>query len=135
MSGPICDYDLIVRATSDGTLAADCTPSIDLGGPTGLRGLALYVYVPPLTIGCAPTLTITVYESSTSAAASTDTVIAKQSGIVEGGGSFVVPFETNLRSVAFFFDVGGASSPGFSYVQAWITEPVGAEWTRLTDFR
>lgn len=134
---PIHDAALVVRAASDGAFAADSIISVDLDG-TGIRGLALEVLIPAVQ-GSLPTLSIDVHASSTSAAASTDPIVAtRELGVQTAStitSTYIVPFTTNKRSVAFAFRIGGGSTPSFSNVLAWIVQPVGVDWTRAVEFR
>jgi len=134
---PIVDTSYHVRAGSDGTLddSTNCVISQEIFG-TGVKGLALYVYVPSAVTGCVPTLTITVHASTTSAAATTDELIAQRainetSGV---GKAYVIPIFTKKRSVCFAFDVSGASSPAFSQVDAWLVQNHGLDWERRPEW-
>jgi len=132
---PIVDTAFHIRAGSDGTIDASttCVVSAEIGG-TGMNGLALMVVVPISTIGCVPTLTITVHASTTSAAATTDPLIATRT-ILESTKieEYIIPFYTEKRSVCFAFDVTGGSSPTFSQVDAWIVQNVGLDWKRTNE--
>ena len=134
---PIHDAALVVRAASDGAFAADSIISVDLDG-TPLRGMALEVVIPAVQ-GSLPTLSIDVHASSTSAAASTDLIIAtRELGVQTAAtiaNSYIIPFSTRKRSVAFAFRIGGGSTPSFSNVLAWIVQGVGQDWTRTVEFR
>ena len=134
----IHDSALAVRLTSDGAFAADSIISMDLDG-TGKNGLALEVHIPAVQ-GSLPTLSIDVHASSTSAAASTDLIIAtRELGVLTAAliaaGPYYVPFTTNKRSVAFAFRIGGGSTPSFSIILAWVVPNVGIDWTRTVEFR
>ena len=135
---PIVDTNFHIRAGSDGTIDASttCVVSAELGTGTGMHGLALMVVVPISTIGCVPILTVTVHASTTSAAATTDPVIATRS-LLESTKieEYIIPFYTEKRSVCFAFDVTGGSSPTFSQVDAWIVQNVGLDWKRTVEFR
>ncbi len=130
------DNKLIIRSETEGDAVGGATDIyyLELNG-TGLNGLALLINVPGTTSGCVPLLTVNVYASSTSAAASTDTLIAAYGPIAESTTEkqYILPFSTNKRSVAFRFDVAGASTPTFSDPSAWIVQ--GTQyWTRETEF-
>jgi hypothetical protein len=132
---PIRDNTLIIREATAGTIvAAGTVISVELNG-TALHGLAAVILVPGTTQGCAPKLSVTVHASTTSAAATTDPIIAHMDGIAEGAGEYILPFSTPKRAVCFAFDVSGGSTPGFSNVGAYISLPVGQKWVRTSEFR
>ena len=104
--------------------------------PPGLKGMALEVIIPS-TIVDTPVLQINVHASSTSAAASTDVIIATITGIEADSTktrNVIVPFTTHLRSVHFDFLVTGSTSATFSTVTAYLILNVGQEWVRTVEF-
>lgn len=125
----------LVRSEELATGAASDIYYLELNG-TALNGLSLLINVPGTTQGCAPLLSVTVHASSTSAAATTDPIIAMVSGIAESTTEtqYILPFSTSKRAVCFRFDVAGGSTPGFSAVSAWIVQPVNQKWTRGVEF-
>lgn len=136
MSAVIQDALLVVRHGSDGAFSADSVISVDLDG-TAVRGLALCVHIPAYQ-GSVPSLSIDIHASSTSVAASTDRMIGSWTSPVITAttkGTYIIPFATEYRSVAFAFRIGGGSTPSLSIVTAWLTEPVALKWTRTVEFR
>ncbi len=134
---PMVDTSYHVRAGSDGTLddSYNCVISQEIYG-TGLKGMCLYVWVPSAATGCVPTLTISVHASTTSAAATTDELIAQRviTDATGLGREYTLPVFTTKRSVAFAFDVSGGSTPVFSNVDAWLVQNVGERWNRSPEW-
>lgn len=131
---PIRDANLIVL-TGDSVLSGTnpggvIAQSFDMEG-TVLKGMALHVVLPAAG-GATPVMTINVYASTASAAATTDKIIASRSGI-NAAGEFVVPFSTNKRSVGFEFYFT-SSSGNFSKAKAWVTLDYAQDWTRTIEF-
>lgn len=130
------DAALIVRASSDGALAYNGTAGVDLGpfdiGGTPLRGMSLVVNIPS-TIVDTPVLQVNVHASTTSAAATTDVIVASRTGMVADA-EYIIPFSTRKRSVKFDFLVTGSTSASFSAVTAAIVLGHGHDWTRTVEF-
>jgi len=127
---PTRDSNLTVRSITE-TFLADTIISVDLGG-TPIHGMALYLRLGTGVQGSVPTVTVDIHASTTSAAASTDVIIASRSGMTAGA-EYVIPFSTRKRAVAFAFRIGGGSTPGFSSVLADIVLQVGHDWTRTIE--
>ena len=130
---PLQDYNLIIRTDSAVFVSSvPETTSIELNG-TGLKGLAVHIKVPSAVTGSDPLLSAWVHASSTSAAASTDVVIASRTGMVKAA-EYIVPFSTPMRSVALRLDVTSSTTTAFSKITADIVQPVGQDWKRTVEF-
>lgn len=132
---PIQDAQSIVRAVSDGTLAAASSPTmwtLELKA-TVLKGLGLCINVGTLTSGTG-TLSVEVFGSASTPVVSTDTIIATKVGMRESA-TYILPFSTKYRYVGFNFDAQAAGTPTFTTVEAWITEPLGQDWTRAVEWQ
>ena len=130
---PTQDYSLIIRTDSAVFVSSvPETTSIELNG-TGLKGLAVHIKVPSAVTGSDPILAAWVHASSTSAAASTDVIIASRTGMVKAA-EYIVPFSTPMRSVALRLDVTSTTTTAFSKITADIVQPVGQDWKRTVEF-
>jgi hypothetical protein len=131
---PLQDYNLIIRTDSAVFVSSvPETTSVELDG-TGLKGLAIHIKVPSAVTGSDPLLSAWVHASSTSAAASTDVIIASRTGMVKGA-QYIVPFSTPMRSIALRLDVTSSTTTAFSKITADIVEPFGQDWKRTVEFR
>jgi len=130
---PIRDANLVFRT---GTVvfvsSVPETVSLDING-TALKGLAVHIKVPSAVTGSDPILAAWVHASSTSAAASTDVIIASRTGMVKAA-EYIVPFSTPLRSVALRLDVTSTTTTAFSFISADLVEPLGQDWKRTVEF-
>lgn len=99
---------------------------------TPLEGLAVAVYIPAVAGATDTTLSIYVRASTTSTPSTTSPIVGYRDGITAAG-TYIVPFNTNKRSVYVEYTVAG-TSPDFSTVQAYIVQNVGQDWTREVNF-
>ena len=132
---PIQDAQSIVRAVSDGTLAPATSPSmwtLDLKA-TVLKGLGLCINVGTLTTGTG-TLKVEIFGSASTPVVSTDALIAARDGMRESA-TYIVPFSTKFRYVGFNLEAVATGTPTFTTVEAWITEPLGQDWTRAVEWQ
>lgn len=130
---PIRDANLIFRT---GTVvfvsSVPETTSLEING-TGLRGMAVHIKVPSAVTGSDPILAAWVHASTTSAAASTDVIIASRTGMVKAA-EYIVPFSTPMRSVALRLDVTSSTTTAFSFISADLVLPYGQDWKRGVEF-
>jgi hypothetical protein len=132
---PIHDAQLIVRDTSDGAFVSSVPEvwSLDLDG-TDLRGLALHIRVPSAVTGCDPILMVEIHAATASVCTTTGSIVAARTGMVKGA-EYIVPFNTNKRSVAFMLDVTSSTTTAFSIITADVVQNVGQDWTRIPEWR
>lgn len=127
------DSNLVIRTDSAVFVSSvPETTSVEING-TGLNGLALHIKVPAAVTGSDPLLSAWVHASSTSAAASTDVIIASRTGMVKGA-EYIVPFSTPMRAVAVRLDVTSSTTTAFSKITADIVLPYGQDWKRTVEF-
>ena len=130
---PLQDYNLVIRTdTAVFVSSVPETTSLEING-TGLRGLAVHIKIPSAVTGSDPILAAWVHASSTSAAASTDVIIASRTGMVKAA-EYIVPFSTPMRSIAVRLDVTSSTTTAFSKITADIVEPFGQDWKRTVEF-
>jgi hypothetical protein len=130
---PIHDSALVIRTdTAVFVSSVPETVSLELNA-TGLKGLAVHIRVPSAVTGSDPILACWVHASSTSAAASTDSIIASRTGMVKAA-EYIVPFSTPLRAIAVRLDVTSSTTTAFSKITADIVENVGQDWKRTVEF-
>lgn len=130
---PIIDHSLHIRTTADGAFVTSVKEHdhLEING-TGAKGLALHVRIPSAAAG-VPIMKVSVFASTTSAAATTDPVIAQRTGLVKGA-EYVIPFFTHGRAVAFLFEGTSTTTAQFSIITADVIENVGVDWQRGVDF-
>jgi len=130
---PIIDNTYNVRTTAEGAFVSSVPEHYhaEIFG-TGAKGLALHVRIPAACAG-VPVLFVNVHGTSTTVAATTDTIIATRRGLLAGA-EYVIPFTTNCRAVAFMFDTSSTTTATFSIITADIIENVGLDWTRGVEF-
>ena len=100
---------------------------------TGDRGMDLHLYTG--TMLGAPSLSVRVLGSSTSTittVSATYQIVAERRDIVAAG-EYIIPFISNKRTFVFDF-VTESASGSFSSGEAWVTLPVGLDWTRGVEF-
>ncbi len=130
---PLQDYSLVIRTdTAVFVSSVPETTSLEING-TGLKGLALHIKIPAAVTGSDPILAAWIHASSTSAAASTDVIIASRTGMVKAA-EYIVPFSTPKRAIAVRLDVTSSTTTAFSKITADIVEPVGQDWKRTVEF-
>jgi hypothetical protein len=140
---PIKDANLNVGpVSSDLPLTADHNSAVLDINYTPLHGMAVALHVPAVT-GHTTTDTTTVkldvvIHASTSTTVTTASRIVGELRGIAVEGDYIIPFVApTARSILVEYDVtvGTSDSPNFSTVSAYIVEQVGAEWSRVINFR
>lgn len=130
---PIQDSSLVLRATSDGAFVSSVPEHYhyEING-TPLDGMAVHLKI-SATHSEEPILFCKVHASSTSAAATTDSVIAERTGMTEGA-EYIIPFSTSKRAICVLLDTSSTTTSSFSIIQADITLGFGQDWRRSVEF-